>query len=51
VNLNLKPDTLARAKSRGFRLVKKRSVWDTKPDKTRQSEMPAYNAIFARGST
>jgi len=36
---------------RGFRLVKKRSVWDTKPDKTRQSEMPAYNAIFARGST
>lgn len=34
--------------SNGFKLVKKRSVWDTKPDKTRQSEMPAYNAIFVR---
>lgn len=32
----------------GFKLVKKRSVWDSKPDKTRQSEMPAYNAIFMR---
>ena len=32
----------------GFTLAKKRSVWDTKPDKTRQSEMPAYNAIFTR---
>lgn len=32
----------------GFRLLKKRSVWDSKPDKTRQSEMPAYNAIFVR---
>jgi FkbM family methyltransferase len=34
----------------GFKLVKKRSVWDTKPDKTRQSEMPAYNAIFVRAT-
>lgn len=32
----------------GFRLTKKRSVWDSKPDKTRQSDMPAYNAIFVR---
>jgi len=34
----------------GFKLVKKTSVWDSKPDKTRRSEMPAYNAIFARGN-
>lgn len=34
----------------GFALAKKRSVWDTKPDKTRQSEMPAYNAIVTRMS-
>jgi len=33
---------------KGLNLIKKRSVWDTKPDKTRQAEMPAYNAIFAR---
>jgi len=32
----------------GFKMVKKRSVWDSKPDKTRQAEMPAYNAIFTR---
>lgn len=32
----------------GYELVKKVSVWDTKPDKTRQYEMPAYNAIFRR---
>ena len=32
----------------GFKMTKKRSVWDSKPDKTRQAEMPAYNAIFVR---
>jgi FkbM family methyltransferase len=32
----------------GFKMVKKRSVWDSKPDKTRQADMPAYNAIFVR---
>jgi FkbM family methyltransferase len=32
----------------GFRLARKRSVWDSKPDKTRQFEMPSYNAIFVR---
>ena len=32
----------------GFKMVKKRSVWDSKPDKTRSGEMPAYNAIFER---
>jgi FkbM family methyltransferase len=32
----------------GFRLVNRRSVWDTKPDATRKADMPAYNAIFER---
>ena len=41
------PEILAR---NGFKLLKKRSVWDTKPDKTRQADMPAYNAIFTRGN-
>jgi FkbM family methyltransferase len=39
------PGILAR---HGFRLVNRRSVWDTKPDTTRKADMPAYNAIFER---
>jgi FkbM family methyltransferase len=32
----------------GFQLTKRRSVWDSKPNKCLEGDMPAYNAIFTR---